>query len=84
MEEHHFEIVPLLWLAGWLLAVVMVFWAALKLPLETTLGRWAGWLYAGGVALAAGGVCVLANVALVLDNAALAAQVASAVAAADR
>ena len=68
MEEHHFEIVPLLWLAGWLLAVVMVFWAALKLPLETTLRRWLGWLYAGGVVVAAVGVCVLANVALVLQD----------------
>src|SRR5262245_56783586 len=68
MEEHHFEIVPLLWLAGWLLAVVMVFWAALKLPLETTLELWVGWLYAGGVVLAAVGVCVLANVALVLQD----------------
>ncbi len=68
MEEHHFEIVPLLWLAGWLLAVVAVFWTALKLPLETSLRRWLGWLYAGGVALAAVGVCVLANVALVLQD----------------
>jgi hypothetical protein len=68
MEEHHFEIVPLLWLVGWLVAVVMVFWAALKLPLETSLGRWAGGLYAGGVVVAAVGVCVLANVALVLQD----------------
>jgi hypothetical protein len=68
MEEHQFEIVPLFWLAGWLLAVVAVFWAALKLPLETRLGRWQGWLYAGGIAVAAIAACVLANIALHLHD----------------
>jgi ABC-type uncharacterized transport system len=68
MEEHHFEIVPLLWFAGWLAAVAAVFWAALKLPLETRLGSWRGWLYAGGVVIAAVGVCALANVALYLHD----------------
>ncbi|MGD9879338.1 MAG: Gldg family protein, partial [Reyranella sp.] len=68
MEEHHVEIVPLLWLAGWLAAVVAVFWAGLKLPLETRLGPWSGRLYAAGVAIAAVGVCALANVALTLHD----------------
>jgi len=68
MEEHHVEIVPLLWLAGWLAAVVAVFWAGLKLPLETRLGPWRGRLYAAGVAIAAVGVCALANVALTLHD----------------
>ncbi|HEX2892287.1 GldG family protein [Vineibacter terrae] len=68
MEEHAFDIVPLLWLAGWLLAVVAVFRAALKLPLETSLGRWQRWLYASSVVIAAVGVCALANVALFLHD----------------
>ena len=68
MEEHQFEIVPLLWLAGWLLAVVAVFCAALKLPLETRLGRWQGWLYAGGIVAAGIAVCALASVALHLHD----------------
>lgn len=68
MDEHHVDIVPLLWLAGWLVAVGAVFWAALKLPLETSLGRWQRWLYASGVVIAAIGVCALANVALFLHD----------------
>ena len=42
--------------------------AALRLPLQTRLGRWRGWLYAG-VVVAAVGVCALANVALTLHDA---------------
>jgi ABC-type uncharacterized transport system involved in gliding motility auxiliary subunit len=68
MEEHSLDLVPLLWLAGWFVAVVGLFWAALKLPLETRLGRVQGWLYAGGVIAAAAGVCVLSNVALYLHD----------------
>ncbi len=68
MEEHGPDLVPLFWLAGWLLAVVGLFWAALRLPLETTLGRVQGWLYAAGVVAAAAGVCVLSNVALYLHD----------------
>lgn len=68
MDEHHFEIVPLLWLAGWLVAVAVVFWAGLKLPLETRLGPWRSRLYATGVVIAAVGVSVLANVALTLHD----------------
>src|SRR5919202_3892259 len=68
MDEHQLDIVPLLWAVGWLLAVLTLFWAGLKLPLETRLGRWQSWLYAGGVVIAGIGVCVLANVALVLHD----------------
>ncbi|HJQ55878.1 MAG TPA: Gldg family protein, partial [Vineibacter sp.] len=68
MHGHEIEIGPLLWLAGWLLAVATVFWTALKLPLETSYGRWLDGLYAAGVALAAVAVCALANVALVLHD----------------
>ena len=68
MEEHHFEIGPLLWFAGWLAAVVLVFWAGLRLPLETRLRSWRGGLYAAGVVVAAVGVFALANVALHLHD----------------
>jgi len=62
------DILPLLWAAGWLLAVVTLFWAGLRLPLETRLGPWAGRLYAAAVVLAAVGAVALANVALVLHD----------------
>jgi ABC-type uncharacterized transport system involved in gliding motility auxiliary subunit len=68
MEEHQFEIVPLLWLAGWFAAIAAVFWAGLRLPLETRLGPWRGGLYAAGVVIAAVAVCALANVALSLHD----------------
>src|SRR5215207_9856630 len=68
MEEHEVNIVPLLWLIGWLVAVVALFWVALKLPLETRLGRWQSWLYTSGLVMAAVGVCTLANVALLLHD----------------
>src|SRR5579863_50537 len=68
MEEFPLEIVPLLWAFGWVLAVAALFWAALKLPLETRFGRWQSWLYSSGVVLVGIGVCVLANIALVLHD----------------
>jgi hypothetical protein len=68
MEDHGIVIVPLLWLVGWLLAVAALFWAALKIPLETRLGRWQSWLYTSAVVIAAVGVCTLANVALHLHD----------------
>jgi hypothetical protein len=68
MEEHPFEIGPLLWFTGWLAAVAAVFWAGLKLPLETRLRSWRAWLYAGGVVISAVGVTALANVALHLHD----------------
>jgi hypothetical protein len=68
MEEHEVLIAPLLWLAGWLLAVMALFWAALRIPLETRLGRWQSWLFTSSLVIAAIGVCTLANVALLLHD----------------
>jgi gliding motility-associatede transport system auxiliary component len=68
MGEHPSDFVPLLWAAGWLLAVLALFWGGLRLPLETRLGPWAARLYAAGVVLAAVGAAALANVALVLHD----------------
>ncbi len=68
MEEHALEVGPLLWTLGWLLAVAALFWAALKLPLETRLARWQSWGYSAAIVAGSLGVCVLANVALVLHD----------------
>src|SRR5262245_19399686 len=68
MAEHAFELGALLWPAGWLLAVAVLFAAGLRLPLETRLaGVWAP-LYAFGCVIAGLGVWVLANVAIVLND----------------
>ena len=68
MENHTLEIVPLLWLGAWLVAIVAVFWAALRLPLDLGYGSWRGRLYIAGIVLASVGVCAFANVALHLHD----------------
>ena len=68
MHAEPLEIVPLLWLAGWLVALVAVFWAALRLPLDIGHGSWRGRLYIAVIVVASVGVCALANVALHLHD----------------
>jgi hypothetical protein len=68
MDEHELELVPLLWFAGWLLAALALFWAALKIPVDVRLVGWWRGLLAAGVIVAAVAVAVLANVALVLHD----------------
>ena len=68
MDEHQIELGPLLWAAGWLAAMLALFWAGLRLPLQTRLGRWRNWLYTGVVVAAALGLCALANSALTLHD----------------
>ncbi|MPZ33328.1 MAG: hypothetical protein GEV13_20440 [Rhodospirillales bacterium] len=68
MHEHAVELHALWWAAGWLVAVLLLFAAALRLPLATGLGGIGARLYAAGCVLAGLGVCVLANVALVLND----------------
>jgi hypothetical protein len=68
MHEHGLEVGALLWFAGWLLAIMVLFAAGLRLPLVT---RWSGvwtWLYAVGCVAAGIGVWVLSNVAIVLND----------------
>jgi hypothetical protein len=68
MHGESLEIVPLLWLAAWLVAIGAIFWAALKLPLDIGYGSWRGRLYIAGIVVASVGVCLLANVALHLHD----------------
>ena len=68
MDEHQIELQPLLWGVGWLAAVLVLFWAGLRLPLQTRLGRWLNWLYTGGVVVVGFALFALANVALTLHD----------------
>jgi hypothetical protein len=68
MDEHQIELQPLLWAIGWLVAVLVLFWAGLRLPLQTRLVRWQNWIYTGGVVVVAFALFVLANVALTLRD----------------
>src|SRR5262245_7260065 len=65
---HAVEFHALIWAAGWFVAVLIVFAAAVRLPLATGLGAIGSALYAAGCILAALGVWVLANVALHLND----------------
>jgi gliding motility-associatede transport system auxiliary component len=58
------DAVNLLWACGWVIALVALFLAGLRLPLMTRLRRVAAAGYVWGVVLAVAGVVVLANVAL--------------------
>src|SRR3954454_12773432 len=68
MDEHSIELEPLLWASGWLCAMLVLFWAGLRLPLQTRLGRSQNWLYNAGVVATRVGLCALANVALTLHD----------------
>ena len=68
MQEHAVELNVLLWAAGWLVAVLLLFAVGLRLPLATGLGGVRARLYAASCVVAGLGVWVLANVALVLND----------------
>jgi hypothetical protein len=68
MQEHAVEVNSLVWAAGWLVAVLVLFAAGLRLPLAPSLGGVGTWLYAASCVAAGLGVWVLANVALVLKD----------------
>ncbi len=65
---HAVEFHALMWAAGWLVAVAILFAAAVRLPLATGLGAIGSRLYAAACIVAALGVWVLANVALHLND----------------
>src|SRR5690349_1476860 len=68
MAEHTIELGPLLWLAGWLVAVAVLFLAGLRLPLQTRPAGVRAPLYAVGTVVAGLAVWVLANAAVVLND----------------
>jgi hypothetical protein len=63
------DIVNAAWFVAWLLAVGVLFWLGLGLPLQPRLRRWAALAYGAGIVVAALGLAALANVALVLHDA---------------
>src|ERR671912_528365 len=67
-EGHAVELPALLWAAGWLVAVLVLFAIGLRLPLATGLGAIAGRLFATACVVAGLGVWGLANVALHLND----------------
>ena len=68
MEHPELDWNALLWAGGWLGAVLVLFAAGLRLPLQTGLAGWRGRAYSTGVILAAVGAAVLASVALHLHD----------------
>ena len=62
------ELADLIWFAGWLGALVVLFWLALRLPLQTRLSRPLAQIYAAAVVVAIVAVAVLANFALALHD----------------
>jgi len=68
MEHGPTDISALAWFAGWALALAVLFFAGLQLPLQTRLTRKKSFLYNAGVVVAAAIVAVLANVSMVLHD----------------
>jgi ABC-type uncharacterized transport system involved in gliding motility auxiliary subunit len=68
MHEHAVELGALSWSAGWLVAVLLLFAAGVRLPLSTGLGGIGARLYGASCVAAGLGVWVLSNVALVLND----------------
>lgn len=63
--HHHFETLhELPWIAGWLVAMAVVFWFAIRLPLQIRAPRVVTWLYGGVVLVGFAAVLLLANAAL--------------------
>ncbi|MGE0716929.1 MAG: GldG family protein [Alphaproteobacteria bacterium] len=68
MDEHGFSGGALLWFAGWLVAVAILFAAGLRIPLQPRAGGWRAKLHAASAVAAGIGVCILGNVAIVLHD----------------
>ena len=58
----------LAWFLGWLVAVAVLFWFGLRLPLQTRLSRLGSRIYTSGVIAAIVAIAVLANAALTLHD----------------
>jgi len=68
MEHGEFNIGAYLWLLGWAIAIAVLFFTGLRLPLQTRLKRGKSLLFNAGIVFAAIAVAVLANVALILHD----------------
>jgi hypothetical protein len=68
MEHGAFEVEPFLWTSGWLVALLILFFAGLRLPLQTRLTRWRSFLFNAGIVGAATLVAILASAALMLHD----------------
>lgn len=66
--EHALNLAAVSWFAGWMLAVVVLFFAGLRLPLQTRSSRRKALLLNATVIAAAIGVIVLANIGLILHD----------------
>ena len=64
----HLESVNLLWCAGWLLAVGVLFALALRTPLQAPASRLKGWLATFGLPIAAVAIGIFANMGLSLHD----------------
>jgi hypothetical protein len=62
------DVVNVLWFAGWLAALLVLFVLAVRLPLQPRLRRLAAFGYTTAVVVAVVGVAALANVALMLHD----------------
>ena len=68
MEHAAFDAAPLFWQAGWLVALGILFFAGLRIPLQTRLTGVRSLLFNAGAVLAAVLVAVLASAALILHD----------------
>jgi hypothetical protein len=62
------EVADLIWFAGWLAAMAVLFWLALRLPLQTRWSRPGAQIYAAAIVVGIVAVAVLANFALSLHD----------------
>lgn len=64
MHTHQIGWSELPWIIGWLVAIAVLFWFALRIPLQTRLSPWLDRLYGTLVIVGIVGTLALANVAL--------------------
>src|SRR5262245_19321457 len=68
MHQDGIELNDLLWSAGWLVAMLVLFVAGLRLPLQMRSGGTGSRVYAGACVVAGIAVWLLGNVALTLHD----------------
>ncbi|HSD53079.1 MAG TPA: GldG family protein [Burkholderiales bacterium] len=68
MEHSPVEFGAVAWFAGWLVAVGLLFWIGLRLPLQMRFGGWKHVAFNVAVVVAAVAITVLANTALTLHD----------------